>query len=92
MTPHELAAKKLEYTARYERASEELEKIKLMKADKWMEIRKGSKTNAETDMLWNASEEGKKELSLSMEMKRIEKSLSAFNTILRVKENEARGW
>lgn len=93
MTPHEAADEKVRLAGTYSRLSQQLEEIRLAKPDKWLAIRKDAKSDKAADRVWDASEDGKTELKLSMAMKRMEKQISALNSLIRVCENESKhGW
>lgn len=89
-SPRELAERRVQITADYSTASEELEGILALKPTVWMAIRKGAKSDAAADKEWDATEDGIKEMRLRMALKRYEKQLSSLRTMLEVLEGEAR--
>lgn len=89
-TPHELAEENVTFTAAYERASADLEEILASKPLVWMTLREESKSAAEADKKWDATEDGVKEMRLRMKLKRWEKHISSNKTLLRILEGEAR--
>lgn len=91
MTPAEIANKRYELSVEYGRLSEQLEAILLRKADTWRALRVDTKSDTAADRVWDATEDGKEELRLVMTMKRNQRESSALSSLLRVKENEARG-
>lgn len=75
----------------YSRLSEELGDILVFKTDVWLEVRarEGVKSDRMADKLWDAMDQGKKEIKLRYTSKGIEKMMSSIKTMLRTKENEA---
>ena len=75
----------------YEKLSEELADILIFKTDYWLELRRSEGVNSDkmTDRLWDATDNGKKEIKLRYTLKGVEKVMSTIKTMLRTKENEA---
>ena len=69
----------------YFELSQELATIAEKKAFEWLGIRKGCKTNAEADQLWDATEFGRREAYLKIYLKGLEKLRGA--RILEFKAN-----
>lgn len=90
MTPAEASERRYQLSVEYASLSEELEDILLYKADHWRQLRDSTKSDNAADRLWDATEWGKKEIHLSMAIKRNEKESSALSSLIRVKEGEAR--
>lgn len=67
-----------------------LEEILLAKPQKWLEMRKETKSDVSCDRQWDMTEEGQNELKIKFNLKRIEKLISALNSRLRVAEQEAK--
>jgi hypothetical protein len=89
-TPREYQEDKDQFTAMYARASEELEEVLARKPAVWMQLREQSKSAAEADIKWSATEDGIQEMRLKLRLKRYEKEISAASTALRVLDTEAR--
>jgi len=90
MSPHELADKKFELTGEYSFFAGQLEDILVRKPAVWNAKRSDFKSDAACDRWWEATEDGINETGLRIRMKRIEKEISAINSLLRVAEGEAK--
>lgn len=90
MTPSEAAERRYQLSVEYGTLSEELEAILLLKTDKWRELRVDTKSDTSADRVWDATEWGKKEIKLTMAMKRNERESSALSSLIRIKEGEAK--
>lgn len=90
--PGELAELRLKLSAEYGLISSELQEVLMRKPDKWLEYRQtdGITTDKLADRLWDASPDGKFEVSARMMLKRIDKMLSGLSQRLRTYENEAK--
>jgi hypothetical protein len=90
--PLELSEYKLRLSAEYGYLSEQLSNILKEKPGIWLEIRQreGVKSDKIADTLWEASEFGKKETELKIQLKSIEKLSSAISSRLQMYETEAR--
>jgi hypothetical protein len=60
------------------------------KAEQWEGIRSFKESDKQAERAWEASIEGRHETALRLELKSIEKLMSAIKAHLRVKETEAR--
>lgn len=89
-TPHLLAEKRYQLSVQYGQYSSQLEEVLQIKTIRWLEIRKGTKSDKSADRIWESTPEGWQETKLRMIMKAVEKEMSGISTLLRVKENEAR--
>lgn len=70
-----------------------LKRIQLEKPAKWLAIQSTPEkplSDKKTEMTWNATGEGRKEMALEWELKRIEKMMSAINKRLYVDNIAAR--
>lgn len=81
---HQLSERNVTLAQNYSRASREIGVLKKDRAVKWLELRKGAKTDKEADNLWGATKEGQRELELSYYLKGLEKEMSAIKAHLRV--------
>lgn len=90
MTPHEMADMRIYLAGEYSYLSGQLERILFSKPEKWMTLREGTKSDTSAERAWDATEDGKQEMSIRLTLKRIEKMLSAANSALRIAEQEAR--
>jgi len=89
-TPQELAERRVELSAEYGKCADDLADILEIKATTWMKMRENNKSDKATDMQWDATEYGIKEMRLRLKMKGLEKKLSASKTYLDVMNGEAR--
>ena len=90
--PGELADMKLQLAAEYSHISGKLEQILRIKPDVWMEIRKREDVGSDkgADRIWEATEAGKDEMTYRLQLKKIEKVMSAIGTRLKIYEQESR--
>jgi hypothetical protein len=88
--PHEIAERRVELSAEYGAKSERLKEILEVKATGWKELRDAHKYNKDATDAWNASSLGIEEMKLKIDLKVIEKKLSAARTYLEVMSGEAR--
>lgn len=70
---------------------EALKNNQLFKADRWLEIRKDTKSDKMADRLWDATPEGKEEMVIRSQLKYLDKIISSMKLRLRTLENEAYG-
>ena len=89
-TPHEIAEKRMELSALFANATEQLKNILTFKPAVWSELRKGVKSDKAADRMCEASEDGIKEMRLRLSMKSMEKEMSACRTMLEVLTIEAK--
>ena len=90
--PGLLADYKMKLSAEYSFRSSKLEEILRQKPDAWLEIRQREEINSDkqADRLWEATAFGKEEMSLKMQLKRIDKVISSISTRLRIYDREAK--
>lgn len=88
--PGELASIKGWLCGEYAFISSQLQDIITHKPIKWREIRNQVKSDKQADELWNETDIGRDEVGYKMQLKVIEKLMSGVNTMLRVKEGEAK--
>lgn len=89
-TPRELAERRLELSAEYAQASDQLALILTRRPALWMKLREGVESDKAADRKYEATQDGLEEMRLRMKMKGIEKKLSAAKTMLDVLMGEAR--
>jgi tagatose-1,6-bisphosphate aldolase non-catalytic subunit AgaZ/GatZ len=77
-------------SAEYGFCATQMEAIQIKKPDTWLELKKTSKSDAETDRKWELSEDGRNEIGYRWRLKGIEKVMSAIKTRIRVLEGESR--
>lgn len=82
---------RVELSGWYATLSQELEDILVFKADRWIDLRKDQSSDKSTDRAWDATEEGKRETRLRIQLKYIEKVMSSISFRLKVKEGESWG-
>ena len=90
LSPGRVSDFRVYLAAVYALRSTELENILMLKPDLWILIRDGKNIDTAADRAWDARLEGKREMHLRMELKRIDKLTSALSSKLRVMEGEAR--
>ncbi len=88
--PHELADAKAELASYYSYICGQLEEVSKAKPKIWMDMREKTKSDNQTNKMWDASELGQEEIVLRLRVKRMEKLFGAIGSILRVSEQEAR--
>lgn len=89
-TPHEIAERRVELSAEYGQKSDKLKEILEIKASQWKVIRENTKSDKAADREWDSTPEGILEMQLKLDMKVIEKKLSASRTYLETLTNEAK--
>lgn len=89
-SPGELSKILLILSAEYSRKTEDLTGILGKKATAWPRLREDAKSDKQADKAWDAGIEGRLETSLKLELKSLEKLMSAIKSHLRIKETEAR--
>ena len=78
----------------YAYIAEQLDRVLVFKADRWLQIRNDDervKSDKMADRLWDASSEGKDEIHYRVQLKYIEKVISTIKMRLRIKEGESFG-
>ena len=88
--PHEIAERRIELSAEYGAKGERLKEILEIKATTWKTIRENTKSDKSADREWDSTEFGIEEMKLKIDMKTIEKKLSASRTYLEVLTGEAK--
>lgn len=88
-TPHELTEILMRLSADFGKKSDELGEILTLKASRWIELRKENKSDTATERAWQATDEGIKETKLKLDLKSLEKKMSAIKTHLKVLSDEA---
>ena len=76
--------------ADYAQSAELLADILGLKPEAWIGFRKLTKSSAEADRQWEATEAGGKEIRLRLHLKALEKLSSTLKSRLEVMSNEAR--
>lgn len=89
-SPREIAERRVELSAEYSQCADELADILEIKSTAWLAMRENHKSDKATDMAWNATELGIKEMRLKLRMKGLEKKLSAAKTYIDIANGEAR--
>lgn len=89
-TPGQLADRLLEIAEESSRFSGELIELLQPKPEAWTELRKLHQSDKATDVAWDMTEHGRREMWLKMRIKSNDRLSSAIKTKLRILENEAR--
>lgn len=89
VNPSRLSEIQLELSAWYSTLAEELGNIEVFMADRWLELRKETKSDRMADRLWDATPEGKQRTKLRIQVKFIEKQISSIKRRLDVARQEA---
>ena len=88
--PHELSEARITLAEEYSRYSGELAKMIKIQADYFNANRDNYKSDKATERAFEGTEEGVKMAVVKLKLKAIEKTMSAYNTHLRLLENEAK--
>lgn len=88
--PHGCAEAKARLAGEYSFFSEQLEEVLARKPAVWNLKRNDFKSDQACERWWQATPEGIDETGLRLKLKRIEKLISALNSLIRVAEGEAR--
>ncbi|OFW04941.1 MAG: hypothetical protein A3I61_17215 [Acidobacteria bacterium RIFCSPLOWO2_02_FULL_68_18] len=88
--PGDLSAVLIQLSAEYSRKTDAFVSVLARKADTWVKLRADRESDKQADKAWDATLEGRLETSLRLELKSLEKLMSAIKAHLRVKETEAR--
>jgi len=88
-TPKQADEYLLLLAAWYDKYSEEMAKLEISRAEEWIDLRKESKTNTETEMLYDATTNGKRRIELKYQLKALEKLISALKARLQRLNNES---
>lgn len=87
-SPVVIAELRVKLSHKFGVATDELTKIELEKPALWQKYKEVSKTNKEADMMWEASDLGRKEKEWKANIKKIEKMLSACKTLVDARNTE----
>ena len=93
LSPPDLAKTYTQLSGWYSFYAQLLKRIQLEKPAQWLAIQAAGEkplSDKKTEMTWNATDEGRKEMALEWELKRIEKMMSAINKRLYVDNVAAR--
>lgn len=92
VTPQRAADLRVILSGHYSHLSGQLEEILKVKPKIWIAIRGMAriKSDKAADREWEGTDQGLQEMSLRMNLKRIDKAISALSSLIRVKEGEAR--
>src|SRR3954452_13143437 len=90
VVPRRLADYKTYLSAVYSMRGGDMAQIEKRKAFEWPRIRQNAGSVSEADRMWDASDDGQRQIDLKWELRRVEKLISAINSRLRVAEMEAR--
>jgi len=88
-TPAQIANMRVLLSGKYSYAMNKLEEILLQKPIIWNKMRPEHKSDKATDREWESSELGLEELHWKMQIKKIEKMMSAGKTLIDAKTTEA---
>lgn|SRR3990167_3209023 len=88
-SPDELSEYLLQLAGEYAFLATKLEKLCVLKAEKWLELRENTTSDTQAEREWERTKEGLLEHSLKLQMKSIDKLSSAIKSRLRIKELEA---
>ena len=88
--PHEISEARITLAEEYSRYSGELAKMIKIQADYFNANRDNHKSDKSTERAFEGTEEGVKMAVVKLKLKAIEKTMSAYNTHLRLLENEAK--
>ena len=81
----------VQLTSYYATLSEDFKDIEVFRADRWLELRKGVKSDTMAEKMWLATSEGKNWNGLRIQLKYIEKTISSIKLRLKVAEGERFG-
>jgi hypothetical protein len=88
--PHRLAELRLQLSAKFSVATDNLEEILIQKPRIWNGIRESQKSDTATERIWEATELGTEERHWRFQIKKIEKMMTACKTMIDVMNSEAR--
>lgn len=89
-TPHQLAEARIGLAEEYSRYSGQFAEMVKAQAQFFKDNRENHKSDNATQKAFELTEDGVRMTILKMKLKSIEKTMSAYNTYLRLKENEAK--
>ncbi len=92
VTPQRAADMRVQLSGYYSNLSGQLEEVLKIKPSAWLAIRGHSdvKSDKAADRHWDGTELGIREMSLRMNLKRLDKAISSLSSLIRVKEGEAK--
>lgn len=90
MNPHAMSEARITLAEEYSRYSGELAKLIKIQADFFHEERERHKSDNACQKAFDRTPEGVQMTIVKMKLKSIEKTMSAYNTHLRLLENEAK--
>jgi hypothetical protein len=90
LTPHQISDKRLEMAEEYSRFSGEMAKLLIKQAEWFNKNRASYKSDTATQRAYDVTEDGVTLTVLKLKLKSIEKTMSAYNTHLRLLENESK--
>lgn len=88
--PHELAEARIGLSEEYSRYSGEFANLIRQQALFFKENRESHKSDTATQRAFELTEDGVRMTIIKLKLKSIEKTMSAYGTYLRLKENEAK--
>lgn len=90
LSPHELVEKRLWLSGEYAYLSGQLTEILMDKPAIWNELRRGVGSDTAAERVWQATENGLRETKLRLQLKSIEKLMTAIKTKIEIDLGEAR--
>lgn len=90
LTPHEISEKRIILAEEYSRKSAELATLIRSQAEYFNTNREKHKSDTATQRAFDVTEEGIRLTTVKLKLKSIEKTMSAYNTHLRLLENESK--
>ena len=88
--PHQLAEARIGLSEEYSRYSGEYAKLVKRQAEHFKAMRDKFKSDKATDRDFDLTDDGVAMTIIKLKLKSIEKTMSAYGTYLRLKENEAK--
>lgn len=85
----EIAQEKMKLSQEYIDKGKELIAVKVEKAKVWTNLRLMTKSDAQADKQWDKTPLGLKEMTLVLEMKGLEKRMSAISSMISILNNQA---
>lgn len=89
-SPHAISEERIKLSEEYSRYAGQLAKLLKVQADYFNNHRHEHKSDTATQRAFEATEDGVTFAVLKLKLKSIEKTMSAYNTHLRLLENEAK--
>ena len=90
-SPSQIADFRVRLAGYYASSTDEFGELEMYRAREWERFRKDSKSAADAERAFEASEQGQRYLKLKHTLRKLEKLMSACGSKLRTAENEARG-